>query len=156
MVLIDNSSSEEAIIIQKKIQDLITEKIIKFEKAVGVILYVKELLNKHDLKLRHRRWNFNLSGFKIYRGRKRFVSDKNVWIERRRKNIAPENMLGFMIFVNVENDEYIHDITMKIIMSMDSFVSCPSKLAALSIHLQILWKSKFINKALQRTIRYIL
>ena len=95
---------------------MITEKKIKFERAVGVIIYVQDgFIKNGDIEdigdidaIIHLNTKFSDIETTLFHAKLSELQEET--------DISPENMLGFMVFANVENDPYIQEITMKIIM----------------------------------------
>ena len=119
LLLMDDFSYDEARMLQKKFQDLISDKKINFEKTVGIILCVTESTSSVGLGVPDQiRVNskFTTKESDLFKAKLRELE-----AEGEGGGIPPENMLGFLVFSGLQNEPYISDLTMKILQTMEAY-----------------------------------
>ena len=121
LLLMDNSTYEEAKLVQTKFHDLVDERGIKFNKTMGMILLVQQTsgmpggCNDEDKEDIHVNTKFSEKEKQLFKAKLRELSIN--------EDISPENMIGFMIFSNADSEANINinDITMRMLQTMRSY-----------------------------------
>ena len=119
LLLMDDFSYDQARMLQKKFQDLISDRKINFEKTVGIILCVTESTSSVGLCVPDQiRVNskFTSKESDLFKAKLRELE-----AEGEGGGIPPENMLGFLVFSRLQNEPYISDLTMKILQTMEAY-----------------------------------
>ena len=118
LLLMDDFSFDAARMLQKKFQDLISDRKINFEKTVGIILCVTESTSSVGLGADQIRVNskFTTKESDLFKAKLRELE-----AEGEGGGIPPENMLGFLVFSRLHNEPYISDLTMKILQTMEAY-----------------------------------
>ena len=123
LILMDNTNHEVAVTFQKKIQNEVLKRNIKFNKTLGIILFV------HNNKLEQSSSNFNLSEKFTPHEKDQFKAK----VEQFKENVDSdqlqmEDMIGFLIMVNKLVDDtgkeyknYIAEIVSKIAYAMEAY-----------------------------------
>ena len=126
LIFLDNSDKESAEKLQRKIQDEIDHRGIKFETAVGVLLYVCTGKSKDALALNVKE-NFSPEEKLLFKS-KLHQFEKCIETE----DIIPTDMLGFLTFMNrdlpVKYQDYIAGVTKEIICKIDGAYPAELKL----------------------------
>ena len=124
LILMDNTNHEVAISFQKKIQNEVVKRKIKFKKTLGIIIFVQNnIFPEQSSSI------FNLSAKFTAREKVQFTAKVEQFQENVNSDqLQMEDMIGFLIMVNKLVDDnrkeykrYIADIVSKIATAMEAY-----------------------------------